>query len=77
LDLGLISALSIPFVYYCLPETKGKTLEEIDYIFATGEKKKELENRFLEARMQVEGHDRPEYHKSNGVIQEKVEVQNC
>ncbi|KAJ5518216.1 General substrate transporter [Penicillium expansum] len=28
-----MTALSIPFVYFFMPETSGKTLEEIDYIF--------------------------------------------
>ncbi|KAJ5683440.1 General substrate transporter [Penicillium macrosclerotiorum] len=29
----IMNALSIPFVYFVLPETSGKSLEEIDYIF--------------------------------------------
>jgi hypothetical protein len=33
-----------------MPETKGKTLEEIDYIFVTGERRRELEERFEEAK---------------------------
>ncbi|GME50698.1 general substrate transporter [Neofusicoccum parvum] len=31
--------LSIPFSFFLLPETNGKTLEEIDFIFAKGEAK--------------------------------------
>lgn len=31
-----ISALSIVFVYYCVPETKGKSLEEIELLFQDG-----------------------------------------
>ncbi|KAL1619754.1 hypothetical protein SLS56_009955 [Neofusicoccum ribis] len=31
--------LSIPFTFFLLPETNGKTLEEIDFIFAKGEAK--------------------------------------
>jgi len=39
-------------VYFFIPETNGKTLEEIDYIFATGEAKLRLEKRFADAANQ-------------------------
>lgn len=32
----LSCALAVPFVYFMCPETTGKTLEEIDLIFAEG-----------------------------------------
>lgn len=31
---GLIAGVGIAFVYYCLPETEGKTLAEIEDYFA-------------------------------------------
>lgn len=31
-----ISALSVAFVYFCVPETKGKSLEEIEVLFQNG-----------------------------------------
>ncbi|ONK64024.1 uncharacterized protein A4U43_C07F21320 [Asparagus officinalis] len=31
-----ISALSVVFVYFCVPETKGKSLEEIESLFQSG-----------------------------------------
>ncbi|XP_054799964.1 probable polyol transporter 4 isoform X2 [Prosopis cineraria] len=30
---GIISCSAVAFVYYCVPETKGKTLEEIEKVF--------------------------------------------
>lgn len=33
----LSCAAAVPFVYFLCPETTGKTLEEIDLIFATPE----------------------------------------
>lgn len=30
--------LSIIFTYFCVPECKGKTLEQIDWLFANGTK---------------------------------------
>ncbi|KAK3141985.1 hypothetical protein QOZ80_4BG0340670 [Eleusine coracana subsp. coracana] len=33
---GLLSTISVLFVYYCVPETKGKTLEQIEIMFESG-----------------------------------------
>lgn len=42
--------LAIPFVYFCVKETKGLSLEEIDLLFA----KKEYRH-VLEARLHGDG----------------------
>lgn len=31
---GSIAALSLIFTYFCVPECKGKTLEQIDWLFS-------------------------------------------
>lgn len=33
---GGISALSLAFVYFCVPECRGKTLEQVDWLFGSG-----------------------------------------
>jgi hypothetical protein len=33
---GIISTVSVLFVYFCVPETKGKTLEQIEIMFESG-----------------------------------------
>ncbi|OQV10533.1 hypothetical protein CLAIMM_14518 isoform 1 [Cladophialophora immunda] len=48
----LLQALSIPWVYFFVPETARKTLEEIDYIFVKGEARDRLHERMHE---QVQG----------------------
>lgn len=45
--------LAIPFVYFCVKETKGLSLEEIDLLFA----KKEYRH-VLEARLRGDGSNR-------------------
>jgi len=30
---GTIAALCFVFTYFCIPECKGKTLEQVDYMF--------------------------------------------
>ncbi|RDW76938.1 hypothetical protein BP6252_04991 [Coleophoma cylindrospora] len=42
----IMNALCFPFVYFFIPETKGKSLEEIDYIFASAEAKERLHRQF-------------------------------
>ncbi|KAJ9690400.1 hypothetical protein PVL29_012848 [Vitis rotundifolia] len=51
-----ISALSIAFVYMCVPETKGKTLEEIEMLFKNEKERRgvELELRDVEHLVQKE-----------------------
>jgi hypothetical protein len=45
----IMCMLGFPFTWFFLPETRGKTLEEIDYVFATSEAKVKLERRFEDA----------------------------
>ena len=35
---GAVAVLSIIFTYFCVPECKGKTLEQIDWLFTNGTK---------------------------------------
>ncbi|OBT74439.1 hypothetical protein VF21_06607 [Pseudogymnoascus sp. 05NY08] len=42
----IMNMLCIPFIWICLPETNGKTLEEIDYVFANAEAKERIKSRF-------------------------------
>lgn len=35
---GAISLLSLIFIYFCVPECKGKTLEQVDWLFNNGVK---------------------------------------
>ncbi|KIX94522.1 uncharacterized protein Z520_09908 [Fonsecaea multimorphosa CBS 102226] len=51
----LLQALSIPWVYFFVPETAKKTLEEIDYIFVKGEARDRLHERVHE-QVQVHQH---------------------
>ncbi|ETI24591.1 hypothetical protein G647_03960 [Cladophialophora carrionii CBS 160.54] len=44
----IMTALSIPYVYFFLPETTKMTLEEIDYIFVKGEARERLHDRVQE-----------------------------
>ena len=30
---GIVSCCAVAFVHYCVPETRGKTLEEIEVLF--------------------------------------------
>jgi len=48
--VALVNLISIPFVYFCMPETKEKLWEEMDYIFVTGERRRELEGSLAEAK---------------------------
>ncbi|RFU35479.1 hypothetical protein B7463_g875, partial [Scytalidium lignicola] len=70
----ICTALSIPFIYFFLLETKGKTLEDINYIFAEGDARIELERRFAEAAYQGLEKDANsgEVQIVNATIEEKV-----
>lgn len=38
----VFNVLAIPFVYYCLPETAGRNLEELDTLFCAADQKDRL-----------------------------------
>lgn len=40
---GMVSLLGIVFVHFCLPETKGKSLQEIENYFRGGQQKSEID----------------------------------
>lgn len=40
---GGVAMLSIIFTYFCVPECKGKTLEQIDWLFANGTNLRDFE----------------------------------
>ncbi|EXJ72882.1 uncharacterized protein A1O5_04030 [Cladophialophora psammophila CBS 110553] len=56
----IMCVVAFVFVWFFLPETAGKTLEEIDYIFATGEAKDRLERQFLDAQEETLDNDAKE-----------------
>lgn len=33
---SVITVLAVPFVYFCIPETRGLSLEELDFVFMDG-----------------------------------------
>jgi hypothetical protein len=33
---SVCTVLAVPFVYFCIPETRGLSLEELDFIFQEG-----------------------------------------
>jgi hypothetical protein len=60
----VFNVLAIPFVYFCVKETKGLSLEEIDLLFA----KKEYRH-VLEARLRGDGSSR-EGKDSTEIVEE-------
>ncbi|KAJ9497336.1 hypothetical protein H2202_007140 [Exophiala xenobiotica] len=56
----LLQALSIPWVYFFVPETARKTLEEIDYIFVKGEARDRLHERMHDQVQGANQHSTPE-----------------
>ena len=56
--------LAAAYVYFCCPETTGRTLEELDALFARGETK---------ARIEAEGMARRNSHQHRPVVESKAD----
>lgn len=66
----VFNVLAIPFVYFCVKETKGLTLEEIDVLFAKKEYKHVLQARL---RGDIEAEEKPGMEEREAV-QEHIEM---
>lgn len=55
--------LAAAYVYFCCPETTGRTLEELDALFARGETK---------ARIEAEGMARRNSHQHGHAVEQKA-----
>ncbi|KAH8585505.1 general substrate transporter [Bisporella sp. PMI_857] len=67
----IMNLLAFPLVYFLLPETKGKTLEEIDYVFASDEARAKMIARFARVAGGVSDDDK-QFQES--YKQEQLEV---